>query len=247
MGWRFTVGFWSRKDSSGPWPLVLDIHGGPVYATRTRWLARCRATPFLLRRGYAILYPNPRGSATRGQDFARRVKGDMGGQDTGDFISALDHFIAAGVADPQRLACTGTSYGGYMSSWLLTQEPRFTAAVPISPVSNWYSQHRTSQIPNFDSIFLASSASQPGGLFFERSPVMFAHRVRTPSLIMAGALDKNTHPGQALEFYQALLENGVEAELVTYPKDGHSLRGYPAYIDSAARTLIWFERHLGLR
>ncbi|HEY3813593.1 MAG TPA: prolyl oligopeptidase family serine peptidase [Caulobacteraceae bacterium] len=239
-------GWLVRPAGDKPAPLVLDIHGGPVWASRNRWLARTRATPLLVRHGCAVLYPNPRGSSGRGQDFARLVKGDMGGADTLDFIAAVDHLIAAGVADEARLACTGSSYGGFMSSVLVTRDRRFAAAAPISPVTDWFSQHRTSQIPYFDELFLDGSASDPNGLFFQRSPAMFADKVRTPTLILAGALDKNTPPGQAQEFFQSLLEHGVETALVMYPQDGHSLRGYPAYIDSAARILAWFGQHLRL-
>jgi dipeptidyl aminopeptidase/acylaminoacyl peptidase len=231
---------------TGPTPLVLDIHGGPVWANRNRWVARTRATPLLIEKGCSVLYANPRGSSTRGQDFARKVKGDMGGDDTGDFTSALDHFVAVGIADPDRLATTGSSYGGFMSAWLVTQYTSLAAAAPISPVSNWYSQHYSSQIPFFDEIFLNDDPSNPTGRYFERSPAFHAQNARTPCLIMAGALDKNTPPGQAVEFRQALVERGVENALVIYPKDGHSLRGYPAYLDSAARILIWFGKYLRL-
>ena len=238
-------GWLARPDKAeGPTPLVLDIHGGPVWANRNRWLGRLRTTPLLVERGYSVLYPNPRGSSTRGQDYARHVKGDMGGADTYDFLAALDHFIRIGMADEKRLACTGTSYGGFMSAWLVCQDQRFAAAAPVSPVSDWYSQHFSSQIPFFDEIFLADSPANAGGKYFRRSPAMFGDRVTTPCLILAGALDKNTPPGQAVEFFQSVSANGTEAELVTYPKDGHSLRGYPAYLDSAARILAWFERHM---
>ncbi len=232
--------------ATGPTPLVLDIHGGPVWANRNRWVGRLRTTPLLVQRGCAVLYPNPRGSSCRGQAFARLVKGDMGGADTGDFLSAVDTLVAEGRVDNARVACTGTSYGGFMSAWLVTQDPRFAAAAPISPVVDWFSQHGTSQIPWFDTYFLEDSPSNPTGKFYSRSPGMFVDRVRTPCLTMAGALDRNTPPGQALEFHQGLLEHGVESVLVTYPKDGHSLRGYPAYLDTAARILAWFGPRLGL-
>jgi len=154
--------------------------------------------------------------------------------------------VRQGVVDNDRVACTGTSYGGFMSAWLVTQDSRFAAAAPISPVSNWFSQHGTSQIPWFDRDFLDDTPANPTGRFYSRSPAMFVDRVRTPCLVMAGALDKNTPPGQGLEFHQGLLEQGVQSVLVTYPEDGHSLRGYPAYLDSAARILNWFAPRLGL-
>jgi dipeptidyl aminopeptidase/acylaminoacyl peptidase len=235
----------SPANASGPTPLVLDIHGGPVWSNRPRWVARTRATPMLVRRGYRVLFPNPRGSSTRGQDFVRLVKGDMGGADTYDLIAALDHLIARGLADPAKLACTGSSYGGFMSCRLVTKDQRFAAAAPISPVTNWQSQHRTSQIPFFDEIFLDGSPYDLEGPYFTHSPVLEADRVRTPTLLLSGRRDKNTPPGQALEFYTSLAERNVETVLVNYPEDGHSLRGFPAYVDSAARISAWFERFIG--
>jgi dipeptidyl aminopeptidase/acylaminoacyl peptidase len=235
----------SPADRSGPAPLVVDIHGGPVWSNRPRWAARTRATPMLVRRGYRVLFPNPRGSSTRGQDFVAMVKGDMGGADTYDVISGIDALIERGLADVRKLACTGSSYGGFMSCRLVTKDQRFAAAAPISPVTDWQSQHRTSQIPYFDEIFLAASPYDREGPYFTHSPVLEADRVVTPTLLLAGRRDKNTPPGQALEFYTSLAERGVETVLVNYPEDGHSLRGYPAYIDSAARISAWFERFLG--
>ena len=102
----------------GPLPTVIDIHGGPVWAYRPRWQGRQRATPALVAEGFAVLQPNPRGSFGRGQDFTRRIHRDMGGLDSGDFLSAIDHLVAEGLADPARIGLTGSSYGGYMSAWL---------------------------------------------------------------------------------------------------------------------------------
>lgn len=231
-------------ERDGPVPLVMDVHGGPVWAMRPRWMARLRAAALLVREGYAVFYPNPRGSAGRGSSFTRRVVGDMGGHDTADLLSGIDHLVACGVADPERIGTTGTSYGGFMSAWLITQDRRFAAAVPISPVSDWYSQHRTSQIPDFDALFLAADHAAPGGLYFERSPAMFTCNTRTPTLTLAGALDKNTPPAQAREFHQSLVASGCASELLIYPLGGHSLRGYPAYVDSTARVLGWFLQHM---
>jgi dipeptidyl aminopeptidase/acylaminoacyl peptidase len=237
-------GWLVRPEGPGPFPLVMDIHGGPVWTCRNRWQGRLRGTQVLVDHGVAVFYPNPRGSGGRGIDFARLVAGDMGGEDTYDYLTGVDALVASGVADPRRLGVTGISYGGFMSAWLITQDPRFAAAVPISCVSNWYSQHRTSQIPYFDELFLNGSASEPGGRFFERSPVMQASRVRTPTLQLTGALDQNTPPTQALEFHRSLLEHGVRSVLVTYPTAGHGIRGFPEVIDATARYVGWFLEHL---
>lgn len=225
-------------------PLFMDIHGGPVWAHRNRYAANLRAGPILVAQGYALLLPNPRGSGGRGQAFARHVRHDMGGEDMHDYLAGIDSLVAAGIVDPERVAVSGTSYGGFMSSWLVTQTDRFAAAVPISPVANWYSQHYASQIPWFDEALLDGSPRRAGGQYFDRSPVFFAQNVSTPTLVLAGGRDKNTPTGQAIEFFGALAEAGVETALAVYPEDGHSLRGYPAYPDSAARIIDWLQRHI---
>ena len=236
-------GWLVKPPGMGPFPVVMDIHGGPVWACRNRWQGRLRGAKVLADRGIASFYPNPRGSSGRGSEFARLVKGDMGGEDTYDYLSAMDALAARGIADPARLGVTGISYGGFMSAWLVTQDARFAAAVPISPVSNWYSQHHTSQIPFFDALFLDGKPLAPDGLYFKRSPLMSAHRVSTPVLQLTGACDQNTPPTQALEFHRALLERGVRSVLATYPTSGHGIRGLPEVIDATARYVAWFIEH----
>ncbi|MFN2538605.1 MAG: alpha/beta hydrolase family protein, partial [Mycobacteriales bacterium] len=228
----------------GPHPLVIKIHGGPVWSYRNLWSLFYAWTPLLVAAGYAVLSPNPRGSSGRGQDFARQVFGDMGGADTYDFTSAVDALADCGLIDPDRVGVMGGSYGGFMSSWLVTQDQRWAAAVPISPVTDWYSQHFSSNIPYFDQLFLAADETEPGSRFHSRSPVMQASRVTTPCLNVAGALDRCTPPTQAQEFHQALLEHGVESQLVIYPLEGHGVRAFPALNDFCTRLLDWFERHM---
>jgi dipeptidyl aminopeptidase/acylaminoacyl peptidase len=237
---REIQGWLVKPPGSGPFPLVMDIHGGPVWMCRNRWQGRLRGAKLLADRGIASIYPNPRGSSGRGSEFARLVKGDMGGEDTYDYLTAFDALVARGIADPSRLGVTGISYGGFMSAWLVTQDRRFAAAVPISPVANWYSQHRTSQIPHFDSLFLDAAPAAADGLFFKRSPAMYAERVTTPVLQLTGALDQNTPPTQALEFHRSLLEHGARSVLATYPTAGHGIRSFPEVIDATARYVGWF-------
>jgi len=235
-----------KPEGKGPFPLVMDIHGGPVWTARNRWIARQPGSKLLVDKGYAYFYPNARGSSGRGLEFARKVQGDMGGEDSHDFLTGLDHLVAEGIADPNRLGVTGISYGGFMSAWLITQDKRFAAAVPISPICNWYSQHRTCQIPEFDSLFLQDDAYKPNGKYFHRSPVMFTRQVKTPTLQLAGQLDKNTPPTQALEFHRGLIESGVESVCIVYPKAGHGIRTFPDVIDHAARKVGWFLYHMPL-
>lgn len=241
-------GLLCRPPGPGPFPLVVAVHGGPVWAYRDRWQMGSPQTALLVSRGYAVLHPNPRGSGGRGQAFAEAVCGDMGGADTDDYLAGVDSLVAAGVADPDRLAVTGGSYGGFMSAWLLTRTTRFAAAAPLAPCTNWYSQHFTSNIAEFDRMFLDDDPRAAGGRYFERSPVMFADRVTTPTFQVTGGLDRCTPPGQAVEFHHALLEAGVTSVLAIYPEEGHGVRNFPAVIDHLTRLLAFFDEHvLGIK
>jgi dipeptidyl aminopeptidase/acylaminoacyl peptidase len=234
-----------RPRAPRPHPLIMYVHGGPVYHVRSFYLGRKGALLLLLlMRGYAVFFPNVRGSSGRGQDFAARVLGDMGGADTHDFLSGLDYLVSQGIADETRLGITGGSYGGFMTSWLVTQDTRFAAAVSVSPVTNHVTEHLVSNIPHFVRLFLADSYTNPSGKYFQRSPVMHAQCARTPTLNVCGALDRCTPPVEAMQFHSALLENGVESVLVTYPEEGHGVQKLPAAIDYTARVISWFEQYM---
>jgi dipeptidyl aminopeptidase/acylaminoacyl peptidase len=238
QGWLVT------PKGRGPFPLVMVAHGGPVWQSRPMWLGRSALLLLLIKRGYAIFFPNPRGSSGFGQDFARAVKGDMGGKDTHDCLSGLDALVARGVADPERLGVIGASYGGFLTSWLITQVDRFAAAIPIAPVTNQVTEHLISTIPHFVELFLDDRFDNPGGRYFDRSPLMHARKVKTPTLNICGDLDRVTPPEEAVQFHNALLESGVKSVLVRYPGEGHGIRGFPAVIDYSARAIAWFDEHM---
>jgi dipeptidyl aminopeptidase/acylaminoacyl peptidase len=230
---------------TGPFPLVLHVHGGPVWAYLRGWMMRDYAVPLLVSRGYAVLHPNPRGSAGRGQEFAAAVVGDMGGADTHDYLSGIDAMIERGIADPARIGTMGVSYGGYMSAWLVTRDQRFAAAVAGSPVTDWYSFTFTANIPRWGLWFLDNAdPEEAGNQVHTRSPVLHASKASTPTLLTAGAKDRCTPAGQAREFYQALIGHGVESELVIYPGEGHGVSRFPAVTDYLTRLVTWFERYM---
>jgi dipeptidyl aminopeptidase/acylaminoacyl peptidase len=238
-------GWLLRPAGPAPYPLVVNIHGGPVSHWRPSYLVRrLLLVPVLLRRGYAVFMPNPRGSSGRGQDFARRVMGDIGGDDAGDILAGIDALVAQGLADAQRIGITGVSYGGFMTAWLVTQSDRFAAAVSVSPHTNQVTAHLLSNIPGFMSRMLGDEIGNLGGRYFERSPVFKAAKARTPTLNIGGALDHCTPAGEAAQFHQALREAGVESALAIYPTEGHGVRRLPAAIDATARTVGWLDDHL---
>jgi len=131
-----------------------------------------------------------------------------------------------------------------MTSWLVTQDSRFAAAVPSFPHNNQVTCRLIGNLPHFMDLILKDEYTNPGGQYFERSPVMHAHKARTPTLNICGALDRCTPPEEAVQFHNALLEHGVNSVLITYPEEGHGVRKLPAAIDYAARIVAWFEEHM---
>ena len=174
-----------------------------------------------LQEGYAVFLPNPRGSSGRGQEFARANLGDMGGGDFKDILAGVDALVRDGIVDDARVAITGGSYGGFMSSWAVTQTDRFAAAIPFAVVTDWTSFHYTTNIGQFDALFLQGDPDDPAGPYPKWSPVFHAHKCKTPTLILHGEDDLCTPLPQATEFYNALVEAGCEVELVVYPREGH--------------------------
>ena len=235
-------GFLLAPAGEGPHPLILYVHGGPVWSY-AEWFPRPYLA-WLVARGFAILMPNPRGSTGRGRAFLEAVIGDMGGGDAHDDLAGVDAVIERGFADPDRIAVTGGSYGGYMSCWLPVVDQRFKAAVAMSPVTDFYSEHWNSNIGAWDAWFLGGEPQDGTTQYQERSPVFLADRVRTPTFLTAGTEDRCTPPGQAIEFYRALCANGVPAEVAIYPGEGHGVRKLPAFLDLVTRSTAWFERFM---
>lgn len=235
-------GLVTTPSGEGPFPLVLSVHGGPIGTSDDRFPGVLHA--LLLSRGFAILQPNPRGSAGRGQGFAARVVGDMGGADVGDVLAGVDAAVEAGHADPDRLVLTGGSYGGFMAAWIPTQDRRFKASVAVSPVTDWWSERFDSSLGAWVGDFLKGEPHDVPGEYTARSPVLGAANVTTPVLLTAGRHDRATPVGQAVEYYRALRERGVPTEVVVYPQEGHGVTDLPALLDLATRTVAWFERFL---
>lgn len=235
-------GWLLRPQGKAPHPLIMNVHGGPVWHWRPFVLSPVLS--LLIKRGYAIFFPNPRGSSGRGLAFVRRVCGDLGGADAQDLLAGIDVLVERGVADPLRLGVTGGSYGGFMTSWLITQDERFAAAVAVAPYTNPVTEHLIGNIPHFMTLFLQDHYSNAGGKYYDRSPILHAHKVKTPTLNICGALDRCTPPEEAQQFHSALQEHGIESVLVTYPEEGHGMRKLPAAADFAARVVSWFEQHM---
>ncbi len=227
----------------GPLPTIVDIHGGPTWSAKHAFNPGF-ALPFVVA-GYAVFLANYRGSTGWGQPYSRLNIGDPGGGEWDDILAGIDHCIAQGFADPDKLGVTGASYGGYMTAWAVARSDRFKAAVVVSGISNQWSCHYSS---NHDFCeFIVGGPLQDERfrkLAIERSPLFRLDRPTTPTLVIHGAEDRCTPLGQGQEFYAALLERGVTAELVVYPREGHGFRERAHQLDKTRRMLAWFDRYL---
>jgi dipeptidyl aminopeptidase/acylaminoacyl peptidase len=223
-------------------PLVVLVHGGPT----GRWSDRFHSWGQLLAaRGYAVFYPNVRGSTGYGHDFLAANKADWGGGDFRDVMAGVDHLIERGIADPDRLGIGGWSYGGYMAAWAVTQTDRFKASVSGAPMTDLASEYGTESagINAYDTWFMGTPYEnlEP---FVERSPVTHVRNARTPTLILCGENDTTDPIGQCQQFYRGLKRYAVETQLVIYPREGHGIREENHQIDVLTRMLEWFDAHL---
>ncbi len=238
-------GFLVLPEGEGPHPLVVEVHGGPVYAHRNTWMGGDSNAPLYAQAGYAVFMPNIRGSIGRGARFVAEGVFDMcGDRDVDDLLSGIRELVQRGRADPRRIAVTGLSYGGLLSAWLSTEGEVFAAAIPRSPVTEWVSQHFASNLPGFDRLMLSGDPLDPGSQYRLRSPLYRADRVSMPVLNIAGSEDLATPPEQAVMFHRAAREHGAHSELVIYPEEGHGVQHPEAMIDHAARILDFLDRVL---
>jgi dipeptidyl aminopeptidase/acylaminoacyl peptidase len=223
-------------------PLIALIHGGPTGAwedTVEPW------GQLLAAQGYAVLYPNIRGSIGYGQKFIEMNRGDWGGGDFKDVMAGVDDLVARGIADPNKLGIGGWSYGGYMAEWAITQTTRFKAAVSGAGLSNLISEYGTEEGPSYDEWFygLPYEPEKVAG-FLNSSPFVHLKNARTPILILQGEADTVDPVGQSLELYRGLKRYGVETELVLYPREPHGFHEEKHLVDRLKRILAWYDKYL---
>jgi dipeptidyl aminopeptidase/acylaminoacyl peptidase len=238
---------WLLEPARGgkPWPTVLFIHGGPhlgfgsVFSLDAHLLAGA---------GFAVLMVNQRGSRGYGDEFANRIIGDLGSLDCQDLMSAVDHVVDRGVADPERLGCCGLSYGGYMACWIGGQTPRFRALAAENPITNFTSFYGTSDIGHpYCLRELGGSPVELSELYRRCSPISFAHRCSTPTLLLQHEEDYRCPASEAEQFYAALESRGCPVEMVRFPGSSHNgaISGPPPVRRAQNRALLeWMTRFL---
>jgi dipeptidyl aminopeptidase/acylaminoacyl peptidase len=229
-------------------PLVMIVHGGPESHYSNGWLTGYSLLgQMAAAKGYAVFYPNYRGSTGRGVAFSKTSQGEPAGAEFDDLVDGVDYLVGTGLVDGDKVGVTGGSYGGYATGWLSTRySERFAAGVMFVGISNKVSKVGTTDIPNEE--FYVHALKRPWDdwqFMLERSPIYYADQSVTPLLIMHGADDPRVHPTQSLELYRHLkLRGQAPVRLVYYPGEGHGNRKATARFDYTLRALRWFDHYL---
>jgi dipeptidyl aminopeptidase/acylaminoacyl peptidase len=233
-----------RKDARVP--LLVIVHGGPAGVFVRSFVGGPSPYPVagFANRGYAVLRVNPRGSSGYGADFRHANYRDWGVGDYQDIMSGVDTLVARGVADPDRLGIMGWSYGGYMTSWVITQTRRFKAASVGAGVTNLMSFTGTADIPGFLPDYFGGEFWEDGGVDrWRMHSAMFNVRgVSTPTLIQHGEQDLRVPISQGYELYNALKRQGVKTKMVVYPRQPHGIQEPKLLLDAMTRNLEWFDQ-----
>lgn len=226
------------------YPAVVNTHPGD-----TAWWTGFHASKWwdwgqlLASNGYVVFLPNTRG--VTGEGGAMHATNEhWGGMSFQDLMDGVDYLIARKIADPQRLGIGGWSNGGFITEYTITRTTRFRAAVAQAGHSNLFSLYGTSYLREGLRRISKASPYHDRGWYDEHSPITFIKNCRTPTLLLHGEFDAGVPVGQALEFYAGLKDAGVEAELVIYPRERHSIQEYSHRIDVQKRMLAWFDKHL---
>jgi dipeptidyl aminopeptidase/acylaminoacyl peptidase len=229
-------------DATKKYPLIIEIHGGPFadYGDRFDTIKQIWAA-----KGYVVLYVNPRGSTSYGEEFANLIHHAYPGDDFFDLNSGVDAAIAKGYIDTNNLFVTGGSGGGVLTCWMIDRTNRFRAAASLYPVINWYSWVLTSDLPAFGSLYWFPGPPWDNmDQYMKRSVLSYVKNVKTPTLLMTGEEDFRTPISEAEQFYAALKLLKVEAALVRFPGEPHGVQARPSHmIDKTLYVLGWFESH----
>jgi dipeptidyl aminopeptidase/acylaminoacyl peptidase len=223
-----------------PYKLLVMPHGGPHSRASS---GGGMDTQIFATRGYAVFQPNFRGSTGYGLDFLDANRYDFGGGDMRDILTGIEHLIAQGIADRDRQFVYGVSYGGYMTSWLVGHTNQFRAAVAQNSVTDLSVMWHLSDLQSWPEHEMGGLPWQVPERMRAQSPLTYAHKVRTPTLILHSMNDRRCPVAMGKMFRRALLENGVKTEMVIYPDEGHPIKQLPHREDILRRILDWFAAH----
>ena len=239
QGWLVTP---PDFDASKSYPLILEIHGGPFAAYGPQFSAEIQ---LFAAAGYVVLYTNPRGSTSYGDEFANEIHHNYPGQDYDDLMSGVDTVIARGFIDENSLYVTGGSGGGVLSAWIVGKTDRFRAAVVAKPVINWISFSLTADGTHFFTRYWFDAMPwEDPDAYWERSPLSLVGNVTTPTALLTGEQDFRTPIGESEQYYQALKLRKIDTALIRIPEASHGIAARPSQlIAKVDNILAWFARY----
>jgi dipeptidyl aminopeptidase/acylaminoacyl peptidase len=232
-------------DPAQKYPLIVEVHGGPASAEVSHWggggVLSAAAFSAL---GYFVLQPNPRGSFGQGEAFTQANRKDFGYGDLRDILAGVDMVEAQYPIDPNRVGLTGWSYGGFMTMFAVTQTQRFKAAVAGAGISDWQSYYGENSIDQWMIPYFGASVYDDPAVYAKSSAIDFIKKAQTPSLVLVGDRDGECPAPQSYEFWHALRDRHVPAQLVVYPNEGHGFVDPAHRLDVMERAAEWFQRYL---
>ena len=232
-------------DSSKKYPTILNIHGGPhsaygwIFDHEMLWMAA---------RGYVVVYPNPRGSTSYGQQFANVIEDNYPGDDFHDLMDSVDAVIKKGWADPEKLGVTGGSGGGVLTDWTVTHTDRFKAAVAQRDIVDWVGWWATADIGEFHQYWMKPAPFDNLQAYHDRSPLTYVNNIKTPMMFILGDADYRTPPTSGGEiFFRALKYKKIPTVMVRFPRESHELSrsGEPWHrVERLENIVNWFDKYL---
>jgi dipeptidyl aminopeptidase/acylaminoacyl peptidase len=232
-------------DAKQKYPLILNIHGGPhsaygwIFDHEMLWMAA---------RGYVVVYPNPRGSTTYGQNFANIIQDNYPNDDFHDLMDSVDAVVKLGYVDPSRMGVTGGSGGGLLTDWTVTQTNRFKAAVAQRDIVDWAGWWYTADIGDFHQFWMKPAPFDNLQAYHDRSPLTYVNNIKTPMMFILGDADYRTPPTSGGEvFFRALKYKKIPTVMVRFPRESHELSrsGEPWHrVERLENIISWFDKFL---
>ena len=239
QGWVITP---PDFDPAKKYPLILEIHGGPFAAYGPNYTSEMQ---LFAAAGYIVLYANPRGSTSYGEEFGNLIHHAYPGDDYDDLMSGVDALIAEGHVDTDNLFVTGGSGGGVLTAWIVGKTDRFRAAVVAKPVINWSSFVLTSDFtPFFYRYWFGAQPWEQPQEYWRRSPLSLVGNVKTPTMLLTGESDYRTPIAESEQYYQALKLRKIDTVMVRIPEASHGMTSRPSnLIAKVDNILAWFGKY----
>ncbi|HYX23283.1 MAG TPA: S9 family peptidase, partial [Thermoanaerobaculia bacterium] len=240
---------WVQKppgfDPHTKYPLILNIHGGPhaaygyTFDHEFQWMAA---------EGYVVLYPNPRGSSSYGEEFGNVIQYRYPGDDAKDLLAGVDELVRRGYVDPQRLAVTGGSGGGVLTNWIVGHDGRFAAAASQRSIAGWADFWYDADFTLFTPSWFKGAPWEDPADYAARSPITYVTQVKTPLMLIEGEADYRTPPGAGGEqMFRALKYQKKPVVMVRFPGESHELSrsGQPWHrIERLRHIMAWMDKYL---